>query len=74
MKLPFFNRKPEPEPFDREHLTPVIRCSICTGERVAGFLDRRTGRIREIMLIRNDADVRTFCERFGLSELPKNVY
>ena len=23
--------------YDREALTPVIRCSICTGEQVAGF-------------------------------------
>jgi hypothetical protein len=33
-------------------MKPVICASICTGEKVAGFKDIRTGKIEEIMLIR----------------------
>ena len=31
-------------PFDPETQTPVIRASICTGERVAGFKNKADGR------------------------------
>ena len=33
-----FGRKTvEKKEYDRENLHPVLRCSICTGEQVAGF-------------------------------------
>lgn len=44
-------KKAEKNFYDREHLKPVIRASICTGEQVAGFKDLRTGKIEEVMLI-----------------------
>lgn len=37
--------------YDKEKQKPVIRCSICTGEQVAGFKDIRTGKFTDIMLI-----------------------
>ena len=40
--------------FDKEKKKAIIRCSICTGEQVAGFKDKQTGHFTEIMLIRND--------------------
>ena len=30
--------------YDKEKVKPAIRCSICTGEQVAGFLNKRSGR------------------------------
>lgn len=34
-----FHKKTEKKEYDKERLIPVIRCSICTGEQVAGFKD-----------------------------------
>ena len=53
--------------FDKEHHKPVIRSSICTGEQVAGFKDRRTGRFTEIMLVRNNEDIEEFTHKYGIS-------
>ena len=38
--------------FDPGQQKPVIRCSICTGEQVAGFKDIATGKFYEVMLIK----------------------
>lgn len=53
--------------FDRGRHKPVIRSSICTGEQVAGFKDRRTGRFMEIMLIRDNGDIEAFTREYGIS-------
>ena len=47
--------------YDREKKEPALRCSICTGERVAGFWDREARRFEEVMLVCDDADLREFC-------------
>lgn len=59
-------RTPMPIEFDRENLRPVIRSSICTGERVAGFKDLRTGRFSEVMLVRSQADLDEFRFLYGI--------
>ncbi len=59
------------ESYDKENLKPVIRCSICTGEQVAGFRDMRTGKFEEIMLIGNDKDLEEFKARYGITEIRK---
>ncbi len=61
----------EAKAYDMENKRPVIRCSICTGEQVAGFKDIHTGKFEEIMLIKNDADLRSFKETYGLTEVAK---
>jgi hypothetical protein len=69
-----FRRKKEEtlkEKFDPEHTKAVLRCSICTGEQVAGFKDIRTGKFTEIMLIRNDADLTAFKEQYGAESVTK---
>ena len=43
--------------YDHERKRPVIKCSICNGEQVAGFKDIDTGRFEEVMLIRSRADL-----------------
>lgn len=55
-----FRRKEVEESYDRENLRPVIRSSICNGERIAGFRDIHTGRLTEVMLIRDDRDLEEF--------------
>lgn len=59
-------RTPMPIEFDRENLRPVIRSSICTGKRVAGFKDLRTGRFSEVMLVRSQADLEEFRILYGI--------
>ena len=51
--------------------TPVIKCSICTGEQVAGFKDLDTGHFDEIMLIRNAADLDSFMEMYNVATITK---
>lgn len=37
------HRKMEKQSYDRENEIPVLRCSICNGEQVAGFKNIHTG-------------------------------
>lgn len=48
------------ELFDPEVYDAVIRSSICTGEKVAGFKNKKDGRFTEVMLIRSQKDVEEF--------------
>lgn len=59
-------RKKEKASYDPAQLRPVIRASICTGEKAAGFLEIATGRFREVMLIRSDADLARFRREYGI--------
>ena len=65
-----FRKKKAPEPefpaFSLEEYEPVVRSSICTGERVACMRDRESGRLREVMLIRTGEDLDAFCKAYGL--------
>ena len=54
--------------------TPVIRCSICTGEQVAGFRDGQTGRFEEVTLIRAPTDLEEFKEKYGISGEIEKIY
>ena len=54
--------------FDPETKYPAIRSSICTGEKVAGFVDVQTKHFQDYMLIRNSNDLLEFCEGCGISE------
>lgn len=50
----------EAEPFNPEEQYAVIRSSICTGEKVAGFKSKRDGRFTEVALIRSQKDIEKF--------------
>jgi len=60
--------------YDRELLEPVIRASICTGEKTVGFLNRQTGRFEEISLIRTEEDLDAFKSRYGISGDIRKIY
>ena len=53
--------------YDKEKTKPAIRCSICTGEQVAGFLNKRSGQFEEIALIRSPKDLEDFKKTYGIS-------
>lgn len=61
-------KNPAAPAFDRTGKEPVIRASICTGEKVAGYRDTATGKFVEVMLIRNDADLRRFLTAYGFEK------
>lgn len=63
-----FRKVKQKETFDREHEKAVIRSSICTGEKVAGFKDMHTGQFRDVMLIRSDRDKQEFLKKYDLLE------
>ena len=70
MKLFGYKKKQEPSiQFDPETQYAVIRSSICTGEKVAGFKNKADGHFTELMLIRSPADEKLFKETFGLDSL-----
>lgn len=50
--------------YDPETQIAVVRGSICTGERVAGFKDRQSGQFKEVMLIRSQRDLEEFKRQY----------
>lgn len=60
--------------YDPETQYPVIRQSICTGEKVAGFRDKHSSRFTEVMLIRGEKDIQAFRERYHIEEELKTEY
>lgn len=59
----------EVEPYDPATQKAVIRCSICTGEKVAGFKNKSDGQFREVMLIRGQKDEEKFKEMYKVDSL-----
>ena len=55
--------------FDPETHYAVIRSSICTGEKVAGFKNKTNGHFTEVMFIRSAADEKEFKETYGVESL-----
>ena len=71
--MAFWNRpKKETEPAALPG-EPVIRCSICTGEQVAGFR-RADGRFEEVMLLRSPADLEAFRAQYGIRGEIEKIY
>lgn len=68
-----FRKKPAlpSQQYDAESYKPIVKCSICNGEQVAGFKNLHTGKFEEIMLVRNEADLTEFKERYGVTEITK---
>lgn len=64
----FGRRKEKKINYDKTGKLPVIRASICTGERVAGFKDISTGRFEDLMLIRSDKDLKEFMDTYGVKK------
>ena len=60
--------------YDKENKKPVIKASICNGEQVAGFKDIHTGKIEEVMLIKNQADLDAFKKMYGIDDEIEKEY
>ncbi len=71
----FHKRAPEPPRFPAEEYEPVLRCSVCTGEKTACMRQRSTGKRREIQLIRSESDLEDFCRSHGaMREETRRIY
>ena len=57
--------------YDRENWRPVLKCSICNGEQVAGFKELRTGKFEEVALICSGKDLEAFKKTYGIEEITK---
>lgn len=69
-----FKKKAVVLTYDKENKKPVIKSSICNGEQVAGFKDINTGKIEEIMLIKDQGDLDKFKAMYGIEEEIKKEY
>lgn len=57
--------------YNSETHTPILKCSICTGEQVAGFKDKATGHFTEVMLVRSERDLETFKRTYDIQNVAK---
>lgn len=67
----FSKKRPQSAPsarWDPNTQTPAIRCSICTGEQVAGFIRREDGHFVAVQLITCDQDLDDFRAAYGLGD------
>lgn len=64
----FKKKKQEVKTFDKETLYPVIHKSVCTGEKMAGFKHRDSGKFVEVMLIKDSKDMDEFLKTYGLNK------
>lgn len=74
MELFKFKRKSQKKTYDKVNQKPVIKCSICNGEQVAGFQNVHTGAFEEVMLIRGDADLELFREQYDIPGDVAKIY
>ncbi len=66
-----FKKKETTVEYDKENLKPVLKCSICNGEQVAGFKNIHTGKFEEVMLIRNEKELEQFKQKYGINTVDK---
>lgn len=68
--VPYYERNlRETIPYDPKNQTPIIKASICTGEKVAGFKDKTGGKFTEVMVIRSEDDKDRFMKIYGLDSV-----
>ena len=69
-KVPFYEKTLKDEiKYDPDTQYAVIKSSICTGEKVAGFKNKEDGHFTEVMLIRSHEDELYFKELYGIEEI-----
>jgi len=66
-----FQPKKQKRTYDRDNCRPVLHCSICTGEQLAGFKDIHTGKFEEAAVIHNDRELREFMDVYGIESISK---
>lgn len=69
----FGKKKTSKLSYDKDNETPAVKSSICTGEKTAGFIDNKTGKYRDVMLIKSEANLAEFKRMCGVDEV-KTIY
>lgn len=67
----FWKKRTQQADYDRENWRPVLKCSICNGEQVAGFKNIHTGEFKEECFIQSSAELEEFKKKYGISELAR---
>ena len=67
----FKKKKKDIIPYNAETEEPAVKTSICTGEKVAGFVEKGTRHFRDVTLIRSDRELEEFCTACGID--PKEL-
>lgn len=57
--------------YDEAKHEAVIRCSICTGEQVAGFRSREDGSFVGVMVIQSEKDLEYFKRLYRVEDVRK---
>ena len=57
--------------FDPANQIAVLKCSICNGEQVAGFKDKKTGHFTEVAFIRSPQELNDFLQTYGITDIVK---
>ncbi|MCD8348758.1 MAG: aspartate dehydrogenase [Lachnospiraceae bacterium] len=65
------NQPQSQKTYDLSVYKPVLKCSICNGEQVAGFKNRATGKFEEVTFIRNEHELAQFLKSYGLETIEK---
>ncbi len=60
--------------YDSTVQKPMLHKSICTGETTAGFRDLAGGAFHDVMLVRDEEDLKEFMEMYGITERPETEY
>lgn len=64
--MSLFKKKIESKKYDKETKIPVLKCSICNGEQVAGFKNIKTGKFEEVMFIQSEKDLELFKKQYNI--------
>ncbi len=56
---------------DMNGRTPLIRCSICTGEQTGGYRDNATGEFIEVMRLSTEQDFEEFFRMCGTDQIER---
>ncbi|MBD5460609.1 MAG: aspartate dehydrogenase [Lachnospiraceae bacterium] len=67
----FRKKTRETRQYDPAVQKPILRCSICNGEQVAGFKNLQTGKFEEVMFVRDSDDLEEFMRMYGLKEVQR---
>ncbi|MCH5257190.1 MAG: aspartate dehydrogenase [Lachnospiraceae bacterium] len=59
---------------DKKNWNPVIKYSICNGEKVAGFQHIHTGDFKEECLIRSEKELQEFKAKYGIAGEVEKIY
>ena len=64
--MPLFHKKTPPIQYDPALQQPAVRRSICNGEMTVGFIDRKTGKFTDLMMVDGEKGLADFCRSIGV--------